>query len=436
MIKKIKSNKEKISATLLVILAFFPVYRPALQSITLITFSLFSIVFYFSNFKKRIKVKQNNLAFFYITGFLFWALLSVLWSTNKSNLFHEIQPSLILLLFPIVIIYFHPKITKQLRIIVFIAFIISNLILSFYLYSFLELGTARWMSFYKRDIFLYESNSIIDKLKYLKQITYKWSFAYGNFMEVSKRDFHKAYTSSGFLISIALSLFLIFKIKIKLLIKVILVIIILYFSVWLLYMKSIVNLIAYSSFVLFIILELKSKKTKLTVTSVLVITAIISIFLLKDNWKTVLKQKYFFQEEYTPMSDEGYIIDYERTKIYRATYALLSKPQTFLLGVGYADCEITLNKKLDKYPVFLKGNWNTHSEFLHFWLSGGVINLLLLLLFFAFIIYKSLKEKNTLLLCIVTIIFFNVIFENYLSRVLGAYIVAFFVCILPKKIIQ
>ena len=63
----------------------------------------------------------------------------------------------------------------------------------------------------------------------------------------------------------------------------------------------------------------------------------------------------------------------------------------------------------------------------------NIINLLLLLLLLASIIYKALKDKDTLLLCIVAIIFCNIIFENYMSRVMGAYIVAFFLCILPQN---
>ena len=421
---------------LLVALAFFPVYRPALQSIMLIAFSVFSIMFYYPNFKERINIKQNNISFLCITGYFIWALFSAVWSTNKSNLIKEIQPSLVLLLLPLVVIYFYPRITKKLRIIVFVGFIISNIILSLYLYHFIVLGTARWMAFYKADTFLYESSSLMDNLKYLKQITYKWSLAYGNFMEVSKRDYHKAYISSSFLISIALSLYLLFKTKSKLIIKVVLIVVILYFSIWVLYIKSIVNMLAYGSFFIFIILELKSKKNKLIVLTCIAISTISASVQFKETFINLVDDKTFFQEEYTAMSDEGYIIDYERTKIYNSAFKLLSNPKTILVGVGYPNCEIELNKQLKKYPAMSNASWNTHSEFLHFWISGGIINLLLLILLFVFIASKALKEKNTLLLYIMTIIFFNVIFENYMSRVMGAYMVAFFLCILPNNLIK
>lgn len=67
-------------------------------------------------------------------------------------------------------------------------------------------------------------------------------------------------------------------------------------------------------------------------------------------------------------------------------------------------------------------NYNTHNQFLGFFISYGILGLFMFLFIFVIQFYDFVKKDNFISLLIVAVFFFQCFFENILSRNLGIYL--------------
>lgn len=113
-----------------------------------------------------------------------------------------------------------------------------------------------------------------------------------------------------------------------------------------------------------------------------------------------------------------------------------------LLGFGFrntieklTECYATHDKFLNEphRQFFIDSRFNTHNQFLNFYLSSGLFSLLLFLLFFIMVFRNSYQNYTTMALVLAVFLF--CIFENVLSRQLGAMLfsTAFSFVLLIKK---
>lgn len=72
------------------------------------------------------------------------------------------------------------------------------------------------------------------------------------------------------------------------------------------------------------------------------------------------------------------------------------------------------------------GTYNTHNEFINYWLCFGIIGLVLIIAVFILHYYNAIKYKNTLYFFLITLCMFVFLTENILSRQHGITFFAFF----------
>ena len=128
-------NKDDISIFLLCFLSFFVIMPFGMLSIALITFSLWTFFIYRKTFVQSFKdfgIKP------YLECVLFYLLLilSIVYSSNKSEGLKEIQKGLPLLILPLIFLYgIRDLILKKIKFVLY-SFVISNLL---YIIFFLQL---------------------------------------------------------------------------------------------------------------------------------------------------------------------------------------------------------------------------------------------------------------------------------------------------------
>lgn len=116
-----------------------------------------------------------------------------------------------------------------------------------------------------------------------------------------------------------------------------------------------------------------------------------------------------------------------RKIIYQIDYNLIKSHG--LLGLGPDGLEQQLQVAYYHLSI-LKGvyigTYNTHNEFINYWLCFGFIGFVLIVAVFIFHFYSAIKFKNTLYFFLITLFLFVFLTENVLSRQHGITFFAFF----------
>jgi O-antigen ligase len=109
----------------------------------------------------------------------------------------------------------------------------------------------------------------------------------------------------------------------------------------------------------------------------------------------------------------------------------------FWSGVGAGNTRDVLEACYEGYSQveFFEGEYNSHNQFAHFWLTGGVFSFIAFILYVLWLFRISWIHQNFPLFCF--LIFFSLIIftENYFSRQFGMMFWSFFVAIfaLPER---
>ncbi len=101
-------------------------------------------------------------------------------------------------------------------------------------------------------------------------------------------------------------------------------------------------------------------------------------------------------------------------------------------GVGTGDVDEVLGERLIELGQvsLAKKKLNPHNQYLQTTVEIGVFALLILLSLLALVTVKALKDKNWLLLIVVTSLAFNSLFESMLQRQSGVVFYTFWICLL------
>ncbi len=195
---------------------------------------------------------------------------------------------------------------------------------------------------------------------------------------------------------------------------------------------------------------------RLSIVSLVIIAVIYAIFYAKINYKIklvslllilgslglVLKLNPNTKERFNTESYEKFV-DYEpRFVIWKSVYNIANQPN-FNQFIGLGNNETVENLLVDNYTkeisntnkraYFISERFNTHSQYLDFYLMGGIPYLLLFISFLVSLIIYFRKNYLSTLITISFILFFFV--ENVFARQLGCLLFTLYIglCIIKSK---
>ncbi|QKX04712.1 hypothetical protein HN014_07230 [Aquimarina sp. TRL1] len=410
-------SKYSFFSSLLVLLSFYPILKEAITSITIITFCVLVMVVYWNNLKNRYS-KYGIRPLIINTGFYLVLIFSSVYSDDFFFSLGRLQSSILILIFPIVLIYFFPRIEQKTIKQFSYGFLISNLIILIYITYMLLKGLS-----IDRFPNLMESS-------FFNQIQVLWSYPYEFTLSKAHKhltlfyETHKTYVSLNFLVAIFLIFNLISNHTRKFFVKIFLVFLFFLFSSFIVYSQSISVVFSLMlSLFLLSFFVFKNKKYLL----VYVVTFFFFFFFLK-------KQGFFSSYDNKNTESIFKLIDYvkygkfsqgtdKRVLIYDCSLKLITSNIIFGYGVGNVqkelnNCYINNNYIVDEFES--KGKQiNSHNYYLHLMLSGGLLCLVLfvyLLLNNLLIAFKSNNLFFFFFLLSFTICLFT---ENLLVRILG-----------------
>ncbi|MGB2759232.1 MAG: O-antigen ligase family protein [Maribacter stanieri] len=428
-----EEKKIKISGLFLVGLSLFPILRPALQSILIIVFCIISVVLYHKNFLRRIRIRKLKITFLCLTSYYIWHVFSSFWSEEVFGSLADAQSNCILLLFPIVFLFFHPPIPKLITIRVQLGFVLAMLIYLFLWYRAYLLGVSYYQIIKLEELPVIESSFLnqieyfLDNGFYMISGTSIRGYRLAN--EEMKLFVHHNYVASYFVLALYSAINLIFTSK-KIICKFLLIISSFLFLVIIFYLPSKMNQLVLLASIPILIFYIFEKKLALT----LVLVGIVSCCFVFYNYQEKLVTVKLVEKENLTSKDPS-IIDFYRYHVYNCITDKI--PENLLFGMGKGDVQPFLNSCLpdDEWPGLSneKIEYNTHSQALSYLISGGIIGFLLFIIFWIKLFSLAFSKERLMFIIFLIVIFANTIFENYLTRVWGSFIFAFFTFIFLKN---
>jgi hypothetical protein len=423
------SYKENITLFLFLVLALFPILPPAAQSICLGVFCGIAIFFFSNNFISNLKNSNKIYWFFVLTGYYIFSLISYFWSENKIQFWNEIQPNLVLLILPFIFIFFLNNLVNKHSNYFFYVLSLSQGIymVNYYKYLIENISLFQKIALKTQPL---NTISLFSQIKFLILSFFNqgfqglnWMAQEGSFYNKSILFFnHYVYTSS---ISLILICFYLFS-RNNNLNKYFNFFLIIINTFFILYLDSKINKLLVLSFLFFFGIWYIKKYIKIKYLVIITISLFI-IYIMKNNVQIVnlIKNITFFENKFNDI-EHLVVIDVFRNHAY--TSAFKSIKQNLLFGVGIGDCFEVLNTNIKHINIPIKGilgvdyKINTHSQYLFYIHSTGVIGLILFSFYYISMYIKSVSTNNCFLFSIITIICINCLFENFLGRFWGAFI--------------
>lgn len=117
-----------------------------------------------------------------------------------------------------------------------------------------------------------------------------------------------------------------------------------------------------------------------------------------------------------------------RVGIYKCAWQLIG--QRPITGYGTGSDEKVLNECYAQFPTdaYQITYYNTHNQYLNFWLLTGITGILLFLFSLGYAFYLALKHRDNVFLYFVILFAIGFLTENILSRQAGAVVYYFFLC--------
>ncbi len=409
-------KNKKYELVLLILIALFPIYKMAVISISIIAFFGLSVYLFFKKGNVVSRDKQKLKFFLLTTGFYFWMIFSLIYTTNVNKGLSELQHGLSLLILPLVIFFFIDRLTHKAFRIISYAFIGANFILILYLqYNFINEG-------------LY--NSLQSTTFYnlpFRDLTLSLPF----------KNLHPTYISMWFLFSIILLVNFFFSPlkKPSLSLKIIYITLIILFFITSVMLSSRIAIIA---FIIALITYLFCK-VKGALYKILVIIITGSIFFLMVFNIPFLKSRMINEFKVTRMAppiEQTHNSVNIRVGIYQCSWHLLKN--NWVTGLGVGNVQVELNNCYKKFntDVYAKTTYNTHNQFLHIILSSGIIGLILFMLMFYSQFKLALVNKDHLYISFMVFVLICFLAENILVRIHGVLFFTYFNTLFVKRNIQ
>lgn len=116
-----------------------------------------------------------------------------------------------------------------------------------------------------------------------------------------------------------------------------------------------------------------------------------------------------------------------RLDIYHASFNVIEKNLFFGVGTGDAKKELINSYKEKKlYKLYRNQFFNTHNQYLHYLLSGGLFSLLSFVITFIYLLFLSIKSSDHLFFSFLFIIIMVMLTENIFNRINGIFFFSLF----------
>lgn len=437
--------KDQLPFYLLIALSFFPVMPYGVMSAAIILFIFSCITANFRNFRYRYDT-IGIVPLLLNVGFFAVLLLSLTYSENFKFGWRQIERGLPLLLFPIVFLYFTPKITKKQWRIIWGSFVLANLIFVIYLFFYLVNNASDFNVENREGLILFEnlnSKGFLMQLKDLWNGTFYEVLYYARKNKESFLEIHKTYASQSILWSVVILAFFSLKKKFSPLKKLLQILALIILSVVLVYLYSMMNLLLFvvlSPLLVYAVLGPIKHRLWITIGSLAIV---LGAFFMLTFGQALSSDSYEKYKQYeNPMfifsNIEKMLQKDERNAINECNVSLLKDNP--LLGYGVGDVQDVLNtcyanlaEKTSDALSIDEQNLNSHNYYAFLGLAGGLIAMVLFLAMMGFNLTIGMRKKDFLYLAFILIIAMNLLTENTLGRANGILFFALFNGVLLSK---
>lgn len=390
-----KELKENLVLSSLFFLAFFQFLPINIES-----YGVFILIFIGCIVSKKINISDINIILCFSLFFLY-EILTLTYTDNYDRGFKVLLRRIAFLLMPIAFILIKDIITKKTIRVFLMGYIISLFMLGvcliFFIVNFFEIDSLNLLSLA------------------IKNGKFKHTLL-NNFY----RDLHPTYASINFLLGILILLqgMLVHKKT-----RVINLFLVFFFTLIILLLNSRIAIISYVFVVpIFLLLSfnfLNFKKLLYLLTFSVVISCLTINFIGEKKTDTLK----LYAKNSLKINEEGV----SRIQIYETSLGIIKQKYLFGVGVGDVKSELIKNYKargLDDY--YKNKNYNSHNQYLHFLMEGGLPLLILFLLTLGYLFYHSIKKKDYLFFSFLLIIFLVLFTENIFNRINGIFFFSLF----------
>ncbi|MEL0644335.1 O-antigen ligase family protein [Olleya sp. Ti.3.14] len=396
---------------LLFLLVFFPVLPFGVSTILVILFVVASLIFNYKNINEN----YNNgalIPFLKHTIFVLVLIFSLIYSSNFSKGIEEIRKILPLILLPFVFFFCYKNQIKKKIPVILNTFVFANLIYIIYLYNFIVLKLSPYKEFgFRNEIY---------PVKFVKSFFIPFNKILLKAIHVQYQPpslmFHKAYMSMFVLFSIFILVYQFSKTK-KKMFKLVSVLLIFLFLVVLIHWFSMPNIFVLGLMSVLFVFKFLNKK--IIFIGALVVSGILLI--ASPFIKSKLNSNSIFNVNYNQVTQfiKNTFSDSDkdlsgRAAINKCSIKLVKDSPLLGYGLGAANDVLLDCYEDSNFTSELKGKLNSHNNYFHLYLSGGILALLA----FIYLIINgiSVSKNSFLYLSFLVVIVVNMGFENILYR--------------------
>lgn len=391
--KNIKFNHEALLLWLYTgILVLLPFSRTL--SSFLLGFSAFFIILYLVTKKIRFQLNENSkLALLPHLYYIFIFLISLFWTENKTAFFNVLGRQITIIIIPLVTIAIN-EVIKENNLKIFSAFILSNIITLIILYLY----------------------AIIRHFFYNTLPPEKSYFHYIYFSTLLHPTFFSMYLNFSIIF-----LFYIFEKISNRKAKIIISFTILFLAVSIIQVSSRSGILFLAIILTFFSIKniFKIKKIKIKLLFLTSLSIIILLIINNPRFKTLIN------EVKNP---------YEKNKNHESRGILMKNAmdvflQNIFIGTSPADAQNELDKNnILKYKYYsaAEKHFNAHNQILQNAVEFGILGILFFISYLIIGFYIAIKEKNSLLLWFMILVFVYSMFETPLNCIAGILFITIF----------
>lgn len=359
----------------------------------------------FKKFKKGDLIVILSFSLFYL-----YEILTLLYTENLDRGFKVLLRNITFLIMPIAFILVKDILTRKTIHCFFISYMLSLFVLGISLIFFL-------ISFFE----IYSLNLLSLGIK-------NWKFKHALLYNFYK-ELHPTYLSVSFLLGVIISSHGILKNNWRW----INFFLVFFFTLIILLLNSRIVIISYIVVVpTFFLLSTKvlNFKKLFYLFFFCAIVSCISINLVEERKVDALKA---YAKNSLNINEDNV----SRIEIYKTSFSIIKENIFFGVGVGDVENELKISYKEKGLREYYQNKvFNSHNQYLHYLIEGGLPLFILFLLTLTYLFYYTIKNKDYLFFCFLLIIFLVLFTENLFNRINGVFFFSLFSSILyyRKKI--
>lgn len=353
----------------------------------------------FKKFKKENLIVILSFSLFYL-----YEILTLLYTENVDRGFKVLLRNITFLIMPIAFSLVKDIMTRKTIRFFFISYILSLFVLGISLVFFL-------VSFFE-----------IYSLNLLSLGIQNWKFKHALLYNFYK-ELHPTYLSVSFLLGVIISIHGILKNNWRW----INFFLVFFFTLIIILLSSRIVIISYIVVVpIFVLLSTKilNFKKLFYLFIACVIVSCISINLVEERKVDALKA---YAKNSLNINEDNV----SRIEIYKTSFSIIEENVFFGVGVGDVKNELkTKYKARSLKQYYVNKVFNSHNQYLHYLIEGGLPLFILFLLTLIHLFYNAIKNKDYLFFCFLLVIFLVLFTENLFNRINGVFFFSLFCSIL------